>query len=62
MITYFMAWECDNKRGHSIYEFRGDISPRNALREMISSVVSEFEDSDVVLEGVVSAIQFNRVT
>ena len=61
MKTYFMAWESDNKRGHSIFDFDADISPREAIKIMIESVKFEFSSAEVPLKGVVSANQFNRV-
>lgn len=59
MKTYFMAWETDNKRGHSIYDFDKKTTPREALKAMIVSVQAEFKGD---IKGVISAIQFNRVT
>lgn len=67
MKTYFMAWQSDNKRGHSVFDFDvnesgEEIKPRKALSEMINYVIKEFSESDIPLKGVVSATQFNRVT
>ncbi len=61
MKTYFMAWESDNKRGHSIYDFDDDEPPRQALKTMLDSVRAEFINDEIPLVGVISAEQFNRV-
>ena len=61
MKTYFMAWESDNKRGHSIYDFDDDEPPRQALKTMLDSVRAEFINDEIPLVGVISANQFNRV-
>jgi len=59
MKTYFMAWESNEKRGHSIYEFSNDIAPRDALSTMIDNVKNEFGKS---IKEVITATQFNLVT
>jgi len=61
MKTYFMAWESDNKRGHSIYDFNDDIPPRQALNEMRKAIHKEFSESDIPIKGIISATQFNCV-
>lgn len=61
MKTYFMAWESDNKRGHSIYDFPDDIEPRQAINEMINGVIKQFSESDIPIKGEISASQFNLV-
>ncbi len=57
MRTYFLSWESENKRGHSMYEFSGDETPREILKIMISEASKAFPD----ICGDVTAIQFNRV-
>lgn len=66
MKTYFMAWESDNKRGHLICDFdiQGDgeeVTPRQALREMINMVIEDFSEARIPIKGIVSATQFNLV-
>lgn len=56
--TYFMSWETDNKRGHSIHEFKEEISSLEAMRYMMKSVMEEFEGA---MKGVLTATQFNKV-
>ena len=59
MKTYFMAWESNEKRGHSIYDFSADTTPRDALSTMIDNVQNEFGKS---IKGIITATQFNLVT
>ena len=55
--TYFLSWESDNKRGHSIYEFKDEITPREALRFMHKEVENAFPE----ILGKITATQFNKV-
>jgi hypothetical protein len=59
MKTYFMAWQSDNKRGHSIAGAPDDMDPREVLLQMIDAVNEKFKDSGMI--GIVSANQFNRL-
>jgi len=61
MKTYFLAWEADNRRGHAIYDFDEDVTPRQALAEMINCAVKECSESDIPIRGTITATQFNRV-
>ncbi len=58
MKTYFMAWQCDNKRGHCTADAPEDMHPTEVLKQMIESVKQEFGPE---LIGFVSANQFNVV-
>ncbi len=60
MKTYFMAWQSDNKRGHSIADAPDEMKPQEVLSQMIDQVYEKFKDTGMV--GVVSATQFNAVT
>lgn len=55
--TYFLSWESDNKRGHSIYEFKEEITPREALRFMHKEVEKAFPE----ILGAITVAQFNKV-
>lgn len=58
MKIYFMAWETDNKRGHSIHRFEDGTDAIKAMRYMVKEVRKEFGGT---IMGEITASQFNRV-
>ena len=60
--TYFMAWETVNRRGHAIYEFDRETTPRQALSKMLEFISSGESEKGETIQGSLNATQFNQVT
>ena len=56
MKYYFMSWQSQLKEGDAIWEFKDDVTPREALKAMRESVAEQFK-----LDSVLVVLQFNNV-
>lgn len=56
--TYFLAWQCDNLRGHTTAETGEDTKPEEALNKMLDAVKEKLGDG---IKENLFATQFNNV-